>query len=109
MRGYLGTPRPLSDAQIVHLQEVLRDIDKPFAHFTVTTEAFLADPPAVYARAKAEQANFTTVNADGKPSSHTTLFQREWPDWEEDGPRLLATVVHLKKELSVLRKQLDAF
>jgi hypothetical protein len=86
-------PKPMSDAEIQHLVRVLEDIDKPFIHFTVPRDEFLRDTGAVFARSERELANYTVLSENGQPGAHVTNHMREHPLWDEDGPRLLATVL----------------
>jgi hypothetical protein len=95
-------PKPMNDVEIQHLVRVLDDIDKPFGHFTVTRKDFLRDAHAVHVRAAKEQANFTILNDSGKPSARVSTCTREHPLWDEDGPRLLATVLKWRARVKEL-------
>jgi hypothetical protein len=96
------TPTPMNDVEIQHLVRVLDDIDKPFAHFEVARDEFLRDTGAVFERSEREQANYTILNENGQPGAHVTNHTREHPLWDEDGPRLLATVLELQSKLRAL-------
>ena len=95
----LADATPMTDEELDALESVLEDMDKEFGHFEVERADFLKDSSGVYARAVREQANFT-VTLNGEPRGHHSVHQREWPVWETDGPRLLATVRELQEQIN---------
>jgi ADP-ribose pyrophosphatase YjhB (NUDIX family) len=90
----------MSDEEIDALARMIEDEGKPFAHFTVPRAEYIADPRAVSERSDREQANFSVLDDEtGKPRMHVTNFTRARPYWEDDGPRLLATVQKFRAQL----------